>query len=276
MNNHIPINLLEQSLGNILNIHKLPSEINISTMTFICKFNVIFNCLNIANYVDLCKNSILSISSGKNVYSRSIVFKKPNMKKNTIKIKKTFFNQVSLQVYVKSKITPVNVKIFSNGSIQMTGCKQIINIVDALHNVFNEFKKIKAIIDNKSMKIIEKPFASDLSMEYMNTVKDLKIVMINSNFKLDFKIDRNKLFKLLINDNQECFYDPVKHSCVNIKHEQFDKTVSIFVFESGAIVITGATNCRQIHGSYMFINKYIYKHYVQIIKNEHNIVIKNN
>jgi hypothetical protein len=49
--------------------------------------------------------------------------------------------------------------------------------------------------------------------------------MINSGFKLPFKIDRGKLYNLLLSENYDCFFDPGKHAAVNVKHVHPDKTI---------------------------------------------------
>ena len=89
--------------------------------------------------------------------------------------------------------------------------------------------------------------------------------MINSNFNIGFNIDREKLFEKLILNNYECTYDPIIHACVNLKYTIKSKKISIFIFESGSIIITGANNCNQILCAYNFINKYLLTNYDKII-----------
>ena len=254
-----------------LEIYKLPKDVSISTMTIVCKMDTIFNCRNIAKYIDLSPTGILSVTHGKAGdvrTNRSIIVKKSTSGKKKKK-KNVFYNQVSMYVNVKAKKKkPVNIKLFLNGSIQMTGCKTIDNAIETLSKVLPELSKVKAIVDYKEMKIVEKPFATNLKKLNIKHVKDVRIAMINSNFTIDFKIDRNRLYNLLLSENYDCLYDPVKHACVNIKYEHPDKIISIFVFELGSIIITGARNCAQILDAYNFINKYLLKHYKTIVKND--------
>ena len=51
----------------------------------------------------------------------------------------------------------------------------------------------------------------------------------------------------------------------------FDKTISIFVFEKGPIVITGAKNCEHILSGYNFINKYLLTNHMKVVKSAINI-----
>jgi len=118
-------------------------------------------------------------------------------------------------------------------------------------------------------------------------IYDVKIRMINSNFKLNYKIDRKKLARFLRKNHGrntrntdlgyiECKYEPTGgHSCVNIKYQYDDKSKpSIFVFQTGAIIITGAKNLHHIIMSYKFINKVLNKYYdeIKIIELDHDVV----
>lgn len=254
-----------------LEINKKPDEVEISTMTVTCRLPTNFICSNIANYVDLTHDGILSVTCGipgDPKTNRSIIYKK----KATGKKKKTrliFFNQVSMYVTVKGKKNkPVNAKIFSNGSIQMTGCLVIDNAIEVLTKILPALRVVKAVIDYSTKTIIEKPYSTDISLLTLDNIFDFKVAMINSNFTMPLKIDRPKLYNLLLSDNYDCLYDPNKHACVNIKYDHPDKTISIFVFENGPIIITGARNCDQILTAYNFINKYLLTNIKKIVKND--------
>jgi TATA-box binding protein (TBP) (component of TFIID and TFIIIB) len=70
------------------------------------------------------------------------------------------------------------------------------------------------------------------------------------------------------NKGIECRYDKVNHSCVNVKYDHPEKKISIFVFEKGSIVITGAKNGDHIKSAYNFINKFLYFNYKLIVKKD--------
>jgi TATA-box binding protein (TBP) (component of TFIID and TFIIIB) len=167
---------------------------------------------------------------------------------------------------IPSKEKPVNVKLFSNGSVQMTGCKSITHSLDTLEQLYSELKIVKAVIDRKKMKIVEKPFVTDTNKLTFEYISKFKVVMINSNFNVEFNIDRQKLHDMLKKDGNESSYDPNRHACVNVKYYHPDKEISVFVFEKGSIIITGAKNCVQIRDAYDFINKYLYTNYIHIKK----------
>jgi len=252
-------------------IGHLPEDVTISTMTLICKLATKFNCENIAKYIDLDMSRILTVTHGElgnTKTNRTIVQKKKTSGKPK-KQKKVFYNQVSMYVKVHAKNKkPVNIKLFSNGSIHMTGCKTVENAIETLIKVLYELKKEKAVIDYAHMKVVDKPFCDNLEILDLKNIIGLQIVMINSGFHIPFKMDRNKLYNLLLSDGYECLYDAVKHACVNVKYSCEEKIISIFVFEKGSILITGARNCTQIQEAYMFINKYLLKNHKHIKKNE--------
>jgi TATA-box binding protein (TBP) (component of TFIID and TFIIIB) len=242
-------------------------------MTVCCDLDIEFKVNNVAKYIDLDKDGIISISYGQNddpSTNRSLYPRKRQKKKK--KAKRVFYNQVSLAVMIKSKKDkPINIKLFTNGSIQMTGCKSIDNVVDVVDKVFNELKVIKGIIDKNTMTIVDKPFVNKHAKLNLNFIDNIIIGMINSNFKYPNKIDRLKLFNLLQSESIDSKYEPSNHACVNVKHHCFDKTISIFVFEKGPIVITGAKNCDHILSGYNFINKYLLTNHKKIVKSTINM-----
>ena len=259
-------------LANALIINKLPDDVCISTMTICCDLDIEFKVNNIAKYIDLNKDGIIMINYGHNndpSTNRSLY---PRKKKTKKKGKRVFLNQVSLSVMIKSKKDKaINIKLFTNGSIQMTGCKSIDNIIDVVDKVFNELKVVKGVLDKNNMTIIDKPFINDHTKLHLNFVDNIIIGMINSGFTYPNKIDRLKLFNLLQSESIDSKYEPSNHACVNVKYRCIDKSVSIFVFEQGPIVITGAKNCEHILSAYNFINKYLLLNHRKIVKSSINM-----
>ncbi len=270
---------LKQKILDALIIKKLPDDVFISTMTVCCELDIEFNVDNIARYIDLKSDGIKDISYGRDgdpATNRSLVPKKKKKKKVKSKAKKKqkreFHNQISLNVMIQSKKDkPINIKLFTNGSIQMTGCKSVDNVIDVLSKIFIELQTVKAVIDKETMTIVDKPFINDFSKLSLEFVNNITIGMINSNFVYPNKIDRLKLFNLLNSEQKECRYDPSNHAPVNIKYNCKDKSISIFVFEKGSILITGAKNCEHILEGYEFINKYLLTNHKKIVKSSINM-----
>lgn len=254
---------MKHKMSNQIEIEYKPEDVIISTMTITCKVNSEFNVSNIGKYVDLNRNGVVEAIYGRDIL-RSIIPKKNNQQKNK-KDKKQFYNQVTLKVNTK-KDRLINIKLFINGSIQMTGCKSIEGSIEALEKLLFLLKIEKSVIDIKTFKLEDKPFVTNLSKLSIDNIYDFKVAMINSNFSIGFNIDRYKLYNSMNNDKIDATYDPIIHAGVIIRYNTGDKIISVFVFESGSIVITGARTCRQINEAYNFINKYLLQNYKYIVK----------
>jgi len=255
----------------------IPPDLAISTTTVTMKVNVFFNVENIGLYFDDFDHILIGKRYGNRVVNNLINIKKiKSDKKKKRKEKKNFYNQVSLifrtctlmgldplKITPKESLKTVNVKLFINGSIQMTGCKHLENIKSSLEILFEKLKITKVIL-NKNMEYIEKPFVIDTTLLDINNVNNFYIQMINTNFNIQFHINRSKLFQLLLDNNIDASFDPIIHACVNIKYylsNKKTKTISIFVFESGSITIAGSNSCSEILEAYNFINKFILSNY---------------
>jgi TATA-box binding protein (TBP) (component of TFIID and TFIIIB) len=231
-------------------------NLRISTMTLISGIDSNINLSKL--YENLETNEhIRYIEYGKNpVKGESIKkIKKPRKKKE----KKFFYNQITLHVF-KDKI--VNVKIFNNGRIQMTGLKtkeQGIHIVEDLISHFKNIpqEKRETFLDNLCPQI-----------------RDSKIVLINSDFDAKFKIKREVLHRSIISMGYYSSYEPTIYPGVNIKYyfndlsengickcegqcngkgNQCCKKITIAVFNSGKIIITGGQSYNHLNIAYHFI-----------------------
>lgn len=244
---------------------KIPKDLNISTVSVCCKLNININIDNIVNYLDLEEfkiNELKYCNKSKqydNNELKPIIYKK---KKPT----KIFFNQLTLIIYSKFSKKNINVKLFKNGSIQMCGCKDVQDSFNVLDILKAKLSNVKAIMTNNI--IIEKPFIEN--NKDIN-ITDFKVILINSNFKIPFNIEREVLFNILSELKVNCLYEPCKHDCVNIKYNANEidknnnkKNISIFVFQSGNIIITGAKDIDIIIKAYNYI-KNILKHHIKDI-----------
>jgi TATA-box binding protein (TBP) (component of TFIID and TFIIIB) len=208
-----------------------------------------------------------------------------------------FFNQVTLEV----KSTPtkkINVKLFKNGSIQMTGCRNLQDFINVIIIICCELKKKKGVIDTDSMnKIIPIPFVTNRDDVDITKLKDFSIKMINSDFDMGIRIDRERMYDILKDDNVDCAYEPDKHAAINIKYkynyeqevtiynkdsinstktETVNKTdnITILVFESGKIIITAAKKKDHIVKAYNFIISIINTHCDDIQKHDDEDVLE--
>ena len=157
----------------------------------------------------------------------------------------------------------MNVKLFNNGNIQITGLKkteQGKNLVNELIEYFQDFGVFTKEVD----------------------IIDEKLVLINSDFDMKFEINRERLHNEIINAGIYSSYEPCIYPGVNIKYfintNNWDgicccenrcdgkgradgdgdcKKVTIAVFKSGKIIITGAQNTDQLETAYYFITEFI-------------------
>ena len=185
--------------------------------------------------------------------------------------KKRFDNQVTI-VYRfiddTHPIASVNSKVFKNGNVQMTGLRYIEQGHLVLGFIIATLKRIyafdKTIVANMD----------DLGE------KDYRIRLINCDFKLGFEIKRERLFRLVMNAYKvPCSYEPCIYPGVKIQYwwnaenvlkdgycycsqccngkghghgEGECKKITIAVFQSGCIIITGGQSIEQIDEAYKF------------------------
>jgi TATA-box binding protein (TBP) (component of TFIID and TFIIIB) len=175
--------------------------------------------------------------------------KKKKQKKNT-----SFFNQITTEISTSST-KKVNVKLFCNGSVQMTGCKTVSDCTTAIDKLIKVLKSINGtttVCDEK-----------ELGMHHF------KIDMINSNFRIDYKINRQKMHDIIKEQyRNDAFprYESNAHACVDIKYFKDNdnkRGISIFAFESGNIIITGAKNRQHIIIAHQFITDFLSSHDVK-------------
>ena len=131
-----------------------------------------------------------------------------------------------------------------------------------------KIQEVKAKIEDGI--IVEKTFIEEPDII---TVKDFKIDMINSNYQVSMQIDRDKLYNLLIKKKIKSSYEPCIRACVIIKYiplvENIEqKEVSVFVFQKGNIIITGARSQSHILSAYTYINEILLTHKDEIIKKD--------
>lgn len=256
----------------------IPTNLRVSTRSAICKITKDINvnkmveilAYNIKNKSDY---PILTIKY-RDTNVSSII---PKKKKTCKKEKKSFFNQITLLIKPHDTIRPQNIKLFKNSSMSMTGGKQHYDGLCAVVVLLNEIKKYPAI------------FKSDESRKNI-TYDDFRITLINSDFSINYTIDRMLLYELLVKEyNMFVVYSPDIYSGVKIyffwnenkkyqdgicdcgnkcynKKNKYKvvgdcKKITIAVFQSGNIIITGANDIKQTKDAYKHITMVTKMHY---------------
>jgi len=152
----------------------------------------------------------------------------------------TFYNQVTLTYH--DTYSTKSVKVFPNGSIQVAGCCDLFDckrIITQLIHIFKIF----------------------LGLDIKVSSDAFRVVMINSNFSLNYNINLMKVSDWFerYNDIFKVSFEPDRYSAVKIKfkpaHEMKEITCSIF--STGKIIITGAETLKEIAFAYNIINQHI-------------------
>ena len=308
--------------------YKSPSQYRISTMTLITSFSCYINLEVVSKFFTL-DNKIISMVYGD----------KPVKSSNLKKTNRPFFNQATIIVKL-DPLRKINVKIFSNGKIQMTGVKKVVEGREALiliieklritegiipldkvldtqlENIYLEnrgkdthFRDYYPIDDNilyreRLIWEIEKLIdVSEIKCHCIENFKDFRyvdidIVLINSDFNINFKIKRNILYTILKDDygiisrfepgiypgvNNKYYWnllyndDDSKREGVCYCTKQCDgkglgngdgdcKKITIAAFSSGSVIITGARQIQQINDCYNFINNVFRVNYNKVKK----------
>lgn len=227
-------------------VHERKHVLKISTMTMVGELDIdslqSLDLKNIKQYVEKNKKFVQTKYTDNN---KDFTVTKRG------KIKKTFFNQLTINY---EDISKKSIKIFTNGKYQITGLSSYIESILLSKEICSWIKEC-----NEGMHV---------------KIKTLNIGMINSNFKVAYNINLQELQRIIIeNYNIYSRYDPDTYPAINIKYVRLSRIVSIFIFASGNIVITGAKCIIDIKDCYIYIND-ILEMYTKNIGTSFNINVK--
>ena len=253
------------------NIIPGPTMYRVSTITCNASITTTIDLVKLYEHIQLGNDSeFVWVENG---LKKRGVYPKKKKEPATTK-KKCFDNQITVIYKFANEYYP-NIKIFRNGNIQMTGIRteqdgqQIVKIIT---------EQIKNIADTTCPEMV----GSKDDVKCDNFI----IRMINSDFGVPFKIRRKNLHQLLISNKygNTCSFQPLTYPGVklqyywNIKQENNNgickcsepcygkgsgdgngncKKVTIAIFDSGKILITGANSFAQVNKAYEFICKVI-------------------
>lgn len=331
------------SIKNDINMNILFEKLKIVTITLNLELNIDLNFdLLIKHFIELFnkkEKNILNINYLKYLDDKGdLKILGENKKKPT----QQFYNSFTTRIKINENL--LTIKFFKNGSLHITGCKDIKNVKILLDILIRYFKENKELImeENKidigyleKKKILElKKIASELKIQNIKKIKkndlieeilktdylknifigknyirsnidninldeiDINISMINNSYTiyndidgklLNFEIDRRKLYNYIKNNTElSCYYDNNSHqgvkiyfmynkdrdgickcekNCVLNAKNAICKKITILIFNSAKIIITGATKNNHSKSAYNFINKIIknnYKDFIQL------------
>lgn len=306
------------------------SKVRISTMTILCDISSDINLDKFYEHFTPYTNEeygykLVSIEYMDKPPKGLIKHKKKKQSHanaNLVKRRKSFYNQATI---IMDYIKPINLKLFRNGSIHITGiideeqgkmaveylCKEIRSFYD--YSIVEDTEDAKEedvvedtegtneeVVEKKEEVKVQKPTFKNITSKKPEEVKlhNWNIVMINSDFACNFKIRREKLYEILDNkynlvvnyesDNypgvKTSFYWNKKNPDNNgICTCNLDKTcsgkglgtgepgdtcrkITISIFQSGKIIITGARDTSQINDAYEFITGILKKYYYHVAR----------
>lgn len=217
------------------------------------------------------------------------------------KANSNFYNSVSISVEIRPEKC-INLMIFTNGRITCTGSKEDNDGMDAANHLLTQMKQWPDIfeVDEEGKTANEIKDAKKILAESAQ-VTGYEIVMINSNFFVGFLIDNHKLYNILIEKRRDynlfTSYDPRVYQGVKIffmwntnqsrkngvcqcekKKCKFSakkkggngegdcRRISVAVFGTGKILITGAKNNTQLYDCYNYVTKVLQDNYKDIVQ----------
>jgi hypothetical protein len=199
---------------------------------------------------------------------------------------KTFFNQSTIVIRKIRKDTgdfkEVNMKLFANGGFQMTGVTDEEFSRDVVLWVIDLFNSFSEPISTAPL-----------------SLKTFNVQLLNSDYKVNALIKRAELHKILCSTyNLSCTLETTIYQGVNTKYYYNEsspaassvknqgicrcprfctgqgdgtdigkcKRITIAIFQTGSIIITGARTRKQLDEAYDFINAIIRTHSTEITR----------
>lgn len=198
--------------------------------------------------------------------------------------KKSFFNQSTLVIRKRrledaTQFKEVNIKLFANGGIQMTGITGL------------EFARVSL----EWLLPILSEFPKAVSKDPL-FIKTLKIQLINSDYHVNGTIHRDNLHQIISASPYSLFSSLEKliHQGVNIKYYYNTsrtvgrpgicncekacqgqgegdapgqcKKITILAFQTGDIIVTGARKYEQLEEAYNYMNQILKRHSREILR----------
>lgn len=178
-----------------------------------------------------CKiNQVIDVEMFRQMFAKPVRIRIKNSKKSIEwKMKENgFYNQVTVEFV--DGTSKKSIKFFPNGTIHVTGCSDI----DDCHKVM---KQIQFIMGNNVK------------------INDFDIFMINTNFSMNSTLNLQRVIMSLKNLRLNVSFNPEVYSAVKVKFSPGEgmKQITASIFSSGCVLITGATNLREINESYKFL-----------------------
>ena len=192
---------------------------------------------------------------------------------------KSFFNQSTLVLrrVWDGGFKEMNMKLFANGGIQMTGVTSIEFAVKAVEWLLALIRTLPV-----------SPFPIGVT----GAVTKVNVPLINTDYSLNFDIQQDNLHRILVEEyNLFSMLEKTIYQGVNTKFfyntnndgtgvcrcaafckgqglgdgEGECKRITLSIFRTGKIIITGARSMDQIHQAYAFLNSVFARHHASVL-----------
>jgi TATA-box binding protein (TBP) (component of TFIID and TFIIIB) len=175
----------------------------------------------------------------KDIRKVDIGISKNDIIKTRNKDKSAFYNCFVFIYRIKldGKFKEIHIKLFNSGKIEIPGIQD------------------ESILDKIILYVIQL-----LQPHYSDTIYEKKemreTILINSNFKCNYFINRDELFTILKTKyNIKCSYDPCSYPGIQCKYKLPNVDVSFMIFRTGSVLIVGKCDDDQLYIIYEFIKK---------------------
>lgn len=151
----------------------------------------------------------------------------------------SFYNSVSIG-YTDENSTK-HVKLFTNGSVHVTGCSNL-----------EDCKRVA----KQLMVVLPKILDEEIECDYSR----FEIVMMNTSFSMNVNLNLYKLVRHFATlPDVDIKYDPGVYAAAMIKYkpEGCSKKITANIFSTGNVIIAGAQNLGQVLEMYKMINEKI-------------------
>jgi TATA-box binding protein (TBP) (component of TFIID and TFIIIB) len=177
----------------------------------------------------------------KDVRKISIGLSKKDIASSRSKQKSAFYNcfVLILRLKIKDTFKEIHVKVFNTGKLEIPGIQTDALLIETLQYVIT----------------VLKPYTS-YNLDYNKNTFDT--VLINSNFNCGYEINREELYKILINKyNINACYDPCSYPGIQCKYsiqtQNETTTISYMIFRTGSILIVGKCDEEQLYQAYHYL-----------------------
>jgi TATA-box binding protein (TBP) (component of TFIID and TFIIIB) len=204
---------------------------------------------------------------------------------STAKAKSRFFNQASmvfrLQLTDGGRWKETNIKLFKNGSFQMTG----INSEEMARAALTRMIALNHTADRAIWPADAQPH-----------ITKFNVCMMNSDYNVGAAIRRDRLYTILVKEyGLWSNFEPTIYQGVNTKYFWNDarpagappgicacpaqcegdgdghgigccKKITISPFRTGSVIVTGAKELRQLQDAYTFLNSILAKYATEVLR----------